>query len=118
MDQDVLDFVDKLVNGSPELAAVHREHLADQDGELLPHVLLGSISRLVVACALRDECPGWLTLLVRQLEAGLSSGSEEVAELVGVSFVENLCGETEALAMLLPRMGQAMRQEVKAICGV
>lgn len=118
MAQDVLDFIDKLVSGSAEVAAVHQEHIADQGGELIPHVLMGDITRLVVATAARDECPDWLTRLLQQLESGLLSGSSAVAELVGVSFVENLCGETEAIAMLLPRMGDALRREVRTICGV
>lgn len=118
MDQNVLAFIDKVISGSAEAATIHREHIADQGGELLPHVLMGDIARLAVTTTARDECPEWLIRLLQQLEWGLLSGSSEVAELVGVSFVENLCGEAKAIAVLLPRMGDALRREVRTICGV
>lgn len=117
MDQDVLGFMDNLVSESAELASLYREHLVDQ-GEMLPHVLMGDIARLVVSTGARGESPIWHGLLFRQLELGLLSGSSRVAELVGVSFVENLCGETDAIAALLPQMDNALRKEVKTICEI
>lgn len=117
MNQDVLDFVQALVSGSADMAAVHEQHLAQQ-GELLPHVLMGDITRAVVSAAVRGDVPKWLPILLRQLDAGLRSGRSEVEELIGVSFVENLCGEDEAIKRLRLLMGDALRKEVSVICGI
>lgn len=116
MDNIVVDFVQNLISGSPELAEIHRQHMAEQ-GELLPHVLMGEITRLVIASTSDDESATWRSRLLEDLESGLLSGSKDVAELVGVSFVENLCGEIKAIEALRPGMGLALRREVKTICG-
>jgi hypothetical protein len=115
MTSPVLDFVCRLTSTSRELTEVHRKHIADQ-GELLPHVLMGEIARLVIASASREQ-PAWLPKLLQQLEVGLLSGDSDVAELIGVSFVENLSGENAALKTLIPTMGETLRREVRSICG-
>ncbi len=51
------------------------------------------------------------------METGLTSGTDEVKELIGVSFVENLCGEKAALRLLKPLMGPRMKKEVENVCG-
>jgi hypothetical protein len=117
MSDQVADFVRRLASTSPDLVDVYRQHLADQ-GELLPHVLLGDITRVVVTASTRGEQVDWLPGFLQQLEAGLVSGDDDVAELVAVSFVENLSGENAAIRNLVPSMGEMLRREVKAICGV
>ncbi len=107
----------KLAEGSPEVEAVYRDHISYQ-GELLPHVLMGDITRLVISALATGECPEWLVSLLEQLDAGLLSGVPAVAELIGVSFVENLCGEDRAITVLRPKMGLALRRELRMICGV
>ena len=117
MYRDVFGFVEDVASASAEIGSLFREHIADQ-GELLPHVLMGDICRLVVATAVvAGSCPVWLTRLLQQLDSGLASGVDEVAELIGVSFVENLCDENHVIDVLRPWMGEALRREVKAICG-
>jgi hypothetical protein len=116
MRNSVADFVARLTSASPELTEVYRQHIADQ-GELLPHVLMGEVTRLVVASVSHEQAD-WLPALLKQLEAGLVSGDGDIAELIGVSFVENLSGENAALKNLVPAMGEALRREVRLICGV
>ena len=117
MEQELRSFVDNLVGSSSEIAALYREHMTDQ-GELLPHVFMGDITRLVVANASPKGCPDWIVRLLQQLKSVLMSECGEVAGLVGVSFVENLCGETRAIEALRPKMGVALRNELREICGV
>jgi hypothetical protein len=116
MEISVADFVTRLTAASSELTEVQRQHIADQ-GELLPHVLMGEITRLVIENAGQEQVE-WLPRLLQQLEAGLVSGNSDVADLVAVSFVENLSGEDAAIKILLPAMGKALRREVKVVCGV
>jgi hypothetical protein len=111
------DFVSQLVAAVPALAAVYREHIAD-NGEPLPHVFMGDVTRFAIAGAEHEDSADSLSTLLTLLEGGLNSGDSDVAELIGVSFVENLCGEDDAIQLLLPRMGRSLRQEMKRICGV
>ena len=113
MNNPIADFVDQLTSISRELTEVRRQHFADQ-GELLPHVLMGEITRLVIKNVGREQVD-WLPKLLQQLEVGLESGNDDIAELVGVSFVENLVGENAAIQTLLPGMGDALRREVRSV---
>lgn len=115
MSELVTTFVERLTSASPQLTAVREQHVEDH-GELLPHVLMGDITRFVIARS-GDESAEWVTDLLQHMESGLVSGNRDIAELVSVSFVENLSGETAVIAALLPEMGDALRKEVKATCG-
>lgn len=39
------DFTQRLVSTAPELTSLLKEHLADQEGELLPYVFMADVSR-------------------------------------------------------------------------
>jgi hypothetical protein len=110
------DFVSRLVAVVPGLVSIFGEHIAD-NGEPLPHVFMGDVTRFAIASAELEDSADSLSMLLTLLEDGLNSGDNEVAELIGVSFVENLCGEEYAIQLLLPRMGKSLRQEMKYICG-
>ena len=69
------------------LVPVLNEHLAD-NGELLPHVLFGDVTRYALALA-RDDEVDELSRLLGDLDAALDESEDEVANLVWVSFVEN-----------------------------
>jgi hypothetical protein len=116
MSNPVTDFMFRLTSMSYELAEVYQQHIADQD-ELLPHVLMGEITRLVISKVRREQTE-WLPKFLQQLELGLSSDNNDIKELIGVSFVENLCGEDEVIQTLLPTMEAALRREIQLICGV
>lgn len=114
--KDTADFVFGLLERVPELRATYDEHLGDND-ELLPHVFFGDVTRFAVAASADPiGCEAIKRLLVF-VSNGLTDGSENVQELVVVSFVENLIGEHEALARLKPLMPEPLRQEVIKICG-
>lgn len=116
MSDSVADFIIRLTSISNELTAVYREHMADQ-GELLPHVLMGEVTRWVTVNT-SSELPNWLPEFLQQLEVGLVFGDNDIANLIAVSFVENLLGEDATIHALLPLMGEALRKEVNTICGI
>jgi len=116
MSDPVTDFIIRLTSISSALTAVYRQHMADQ-GDLLPHVLMGEVTRLVTV-NIGSELPNWLPEFLQQLEDGLVSRDSDIANLIAVSFVENLLGEDATIDALLPLMGEALRKEVKTICGV
>lgn len=109
-------FVQQLLRRVPELKKAYDEHMADPDG-LLPHVLFGDVTRFAIAQADQPRSRDLLLRLLEHMESGLAEGSDEVQELVAVSFVENLCGEDSTLEILRPIMGPALKKALQAACG-
>ena len=108
-------FIEELLRRVPELKAVYDEHLLDND-TLLPHVFMGDVSRFAIAEAEKPLGRASVSTVLEHLEEGLKSGSDEVKELIVVSFVENLIGETSSLKVLKPLMGSTLKAEVERIC--
>jgi len=78
----------------PEFRPIYDEHLRDQDGELLLHVLFADLAPFVVTA----ERAGDLVLLDRILtvaERLLVERDDKTEDTVAVSFVEHLGAETE-----------------------
>jgi len=108
-------FVVDLRRRVPDLEPIYREHLADND-ELLPHVFMGDVTRFTIAQAKAPLNDSIVVSLLECLEEGLREGGEEVKELIVVSFVENLIGETTTLASLGPLIGGNLKEEVERVC--
>src|SRR5262245_36530767 len=108
-------FVNGLLEQVTSLKTIYDKHIRDND-ELLPHVLMGAVTRFAIAESSKPQSRELVTLL-RYLEDGLQKGSEEITELIVVSFVENLVGEKIATESLKPLMGPLLRSEVAQICG-
>ncbi len=116
MNMTTESFIQQLLRRSPELKSTYDAHVADNDG-LLPHVFMGDVTRFTIRQTTQPESQEILMGLLEQIESGLVDGSDEVKELIAVSFVENLCGEEEALESLSPIMGFNLREEVRKLCG-
>lgn len=115
-DDDEAAFVERLLSAVPRLTGAYKSHVADNDG-LLPHVFMGDVTRYAIA---ESKNPNSSTLapLLAFLEDELNAGGANTRELIAVSFVENLLGETAALRALRPLMGLSLRNEVKRVSGL
>jgi hypothetical protein len=98
------DLLDELAHFEPALARLRDEHMAF-NGELLPHVLFGDVTRWVVAHAPATHVLG-------VLERHLATGDANVANLIGVSFLENLEPEDTTVRHAL---GPRLRAELDAM---
>lgn len=98
------EFSRSLVVEVPSLAPVLDEHLADMDDELLPHMFFGDVTRWADEAAADPSKDAELGRLLELLDEGLASGSEEVQDLITVSFLENLEDDSAVLAKLSPRL--------------
>lgn len=114
--KNCVSFIEGLLQLVPEMTVIYDDHLKD-NGALLPHVLMGNITRFAVAESNTSRKSAVLLRLLGHFENGLNQGESEVRELILASFVENLIGETTALKVLVPLMGSNLRREVEAICG-
>ena len=110
-------FIEELLRLLPQLKSIYNEHLADNDDTLLPHVFMGDVTRFVIAETKKSKRRDILQRLFVHLEEGLKGGPKEVKELIVVSFVENLTGETAVLKTIKPLMRPLLKKEIEAICG-
>ncbi|QBX56091.1 hypothetical protein EXE58_11860 [Nocardioides seonyuensis] len=82
------DLMLRVVEAFPELRPLLTEHLDDQEGELLPYLLMADIERWsetqVTGNAHR------ISELMTWFENAFSAGGEEIKDLIGVGFVEML----------------------------
>jgi hypothetical protein len=86
------------------VGALLEEHLAD-NGELLPHVFFGDLTRYVLAGG-EDK-----VVVVQHLEDAMYSGVPSVQELIAVSFVENIETQDELAQVLVDVNGNKIREE-------
>jgi hypothetical protein len=92
-------FVDWLVAKHPRLAPIREEHLSDNGGELLPHVLFGDVTRHAAGLARRaaddPDADDELRRLLEDLNGAMlpvGADDDPVDNLIWVSFVENSQG--------------------------
>jgi hypothetical protein len=92
------EFIDWLVTRHPALVPVRDEHLSDNGGELLTHVLFGDVSRYALDLARRasddQQADVELIRLLHDLDRAIAPAGEDdaVENLIWVSFVENAQG--------------------------
>jgi len=115
MSESTIELVDKLVERLPALQPLLREHLADNFGEVLPHVFFGDLTRYVVAELVRSDNPGAVQPILDELEVAFSAGDELVAELIAVSFLENLPQQGEAGDSIRGLLGPRLRSQLGRI---
>ena len=122
MSEVTIDLVDRLVRRVPALEPLLREHLADNFGEVLPHLFFGELTRYVVSelggagdDPRTQERKAALQTLLDELEEGFANGGEEVAELICVSFLENLPRKGEEGDVVRDLLGPRLKSELKRI---
>jgi len=110
-----IECVNQLLQQAPELRSVYDEHIHNYD-ELLPHVFFGDMTRYVV-WQVRLGATGPASpvgRILRALEQCLASGDEPVAELIVVSFIENLVEDGDVVTTLKRLVGPHLEKEIKA----
>ena len=80
------DLVDRLLSAFPQLSPLVEEHLADQEGELLPYLLLADIARWAQASYAGD--PALVGRLIDWLEGEFVRAEPAEKDLIGLGFVE------------------------------
>jgi hypothetical protein len=104
-------LVDRVVAVVPALSALLGKHRSD-NSELLPHVFFGDVTRFVVSgFADHPEHREDAEKILAVLEGAMHSPSEDVQNLVSVSFCENLLGE-KPLEAIRAAMGSRLRAEL------
>jgi hypothetical protein len=85
-------MVRELVHRFREFDAPYQEHVKDNDGELLPHVLFWDFTQIIVQSFTERAVSGamdWRGALF-YLEESYIAGDRYLREIVGTSFLESL----------------------------
>src|SRR5207253_1679326 len=93
-----------------------REHLSDNFVEGLPHMC--RVTQYLedrVADGIRGSDSAWAEIdcMIATLERELVSGDDEVDNLIGVSFIENLLGPDAADREIAYRLRPALQDELR-----
>ncbi|MFJ4286920.1 hypothetical protein ACIPY0_14875 [Paenarthrobacter nicotinovorans] len=110
--RDSRHFMRDLIVEHPYLRSSYEEHLKDNDGDLLPHLLIADICRWVVAE--QDSQPLRVLQLLSWLEvhfAGQSDAKDDVDNAIAVSFIEHLPLPSEPGADVLLLLGPKMKTQ-------
>lgn len=103
--------VDRLIAEVPALRVALDQHVA-ANHELLPHVFFGDVTHFVVSgFDGHPERKADALKILALLEESMASPSEDVKNLVSVSFLENLLGE-KPLDAIRAAMGPRLRAQL------
>ena len=115
-------IADAPVKEVPEFGYVLTAHKVDNDGEVLPHVLFGDLTRFAIAAfrGMRDrEHPEGAArvfrAVVRFVECAWICLDYQVQELVHVSFLENLHLADDDYSEMVAMLGPESQRIVKRI---
>lgn len=81
-------FFERLERVAPELRSLRSEHEADNDGDLLGHLLIEDVLRW--ACAAVDSTPTVVDAVLDEMARSLQHGDDAVSNTISVSFLEGL----------------------------
>jgi hypothetical protein len=95
-----------------ELVPVFTEHLTDNGGRVLPHLLIADYAKFVTA---DDGISKWKAELLACLEEAFVRDSGEVGELISVSFIENLPFAKGKHHWSIDHLGLRMREQYSVI---
>jgi hypothetical protein len=83
-------FIGWMTFRSPVLLPFLQEHLEDNDGEVLPHVIMFQIREWVEREVEARGEPEEVKLILESLKTGLQDGDYELWALVRTSFIDDL----------------------------
>ncbi len=113
-------FVQLLVNHFPILQGMFDEHVADNFGELLPHLFFGDLTRYCIRLSCSKGSDGGavdlhqLQDILDYLEIAYVEDSEVVGELIAVSFLEDLPRGNEDGSNIRQMVGPSLRKQLLA----
>jgi len=114
-------FVRTLGELFPSLKPLLEEHLADNFGELLPHVFFGNfVTWILTMFASARLAPGSssrreLAEVLQLLEETYSGGDDELQELLSVSFLESLPRLGEEGSGIREWLGPSLTKQLQII---
>lgn len=114
------EFMLELAALSTDFRSILSDHLKD-NGELLPHVLMGDFARFVTLAAENSmmnsekQLPAASIALLLAMEQQYTDGNVDLQEIIVVSFIENLPSTGASSRLLYNSLGSALREQYAKI---
>jgi hypothetical protein len=116
MKAEPVAFLGYVVHRFRALMHLLEEHLEDNDGELLPHVLMGDMTRWLVEHADVEIHKLTVRAILATFEENFTPRSaDKVSELIAASFLENLPELGEPGGQIRTEVGPKMRGQLVRI---
>jgi hypothetical protein len=112
MSEATIAVIDRLVAACTALKPLLAEHVDDNFGEVLPHLFLGEVTRHLVKEAAGPAASRGLGPALQLLEDEFASGTDEIKELIAVSFLENLPDGPDPGGDLRLQLGPSLKGEL------
>lgn len=109
-----LTFVAGLPYLFRDLLPALAEHVDDNRGEILPHLLLTSFCREVCRQSLTNE---WIDRFFSYIEFEFKKDNSEICDIIAVSFIEAMPFEVGATHWTFDKLGPKMKAEYRKIYG-
>jgi hypothetical protein len=97
-----------------ELLPSLSEHMTDNGKEIIPHLLLSSICRVVCE---ENSKTKWKERLFEYLESSFAKDESEICEIIAVSFIEIIPFHENKEHWSVSLLGKSMRSEYFRIYG-
>lgn len=97
-----------LVHEYKEFRPLLEEHLDDNEGEVLPHLLLSDVIRFLAAHY--DESPDPCSSVIAWLDREYQAGEADIRDLIGASGIEMIPSPGQPGAGLRGLLGPTLRQ--------
>lgn len=97
-----------LIEAHPPLAVILDEHIVDNDGEVLPHLVMADVMRLLVQN--HKKHPAMCRSVLDWLEREYTRGPEDVQGLIALSGVEMIPDPGEHGAELREMLGPELHK--------
>ncbi len=108
-------FVVDLAENISNLQDAFFEHLKDNNGEVLPHLVMADYARKLISSNKDEE---WINMFLSQLEDNFSiDEDDEVSNLIAVSFIENL-PPPSANSYIINELGNSLQNYYKIYFGL
>ena len=112
-------FFQHLLKLVPDLQPVYKEHISDYN-QLLPHVFMADVTRLILDLASRvkvndPESERTLSVILAEMERGIEEGNDELKNVIGVSFLENLERNDSHYDLIKSWLGVRLREDLQKI---
>lgn len=112
MSEATIAVIDRLVEACATLKPLLAEHVDDNFGEVLPHMFLGEVTRHLAKQAADPAAFRSVETALQLLETEFASGTDEIKELIAVSFLENLPDGPRPGVDLRGQLGPSLRGEL------
>lgn len=110
----VISFVSELADKFAPLKAAYVEHLDDNLGEILPHILMADYCRVVISAKPEDL---WVKMLLSTLEDKFSDTEDDgISNVIAVSFIEHLPPPRDE-HLIIRLLGKKLRWQYDFIFG-